>query len=416
MNRGIIGASALFLACVIPACPQTADLPAAVRLLTQVTQKYAEAQKYYIKSIEKDTYSGEFDGGWTKKILIASESGRRFHFEVETGAGRAIAIADGNTVWLRHAGERLYASMPESDQELNNAIRALNQDPQIKQARRLKASLVNLARNVTEANFLPDQSFARGDRLVRSRVIQIRENKRGSTGFEASSEKTIWIDEDEEKIIKIVERKVSAADSTRGAKDIEITTTFTTLFDADPPDCLFTAEVSNEGSNGAAPLRPHIVNPLSLVGKKLPDLRFKSSDGTAITLDSLAGKPLLIDFWATWCSPCIAVLPELAEIYNETRGKGLTFLAVDQDNDPAKASSFLQKKGYTWPDFTDPDGEVHKQLGYEGLPHVILVDSTGTIVYDETGEDAKELRASIAKLGPEFKSLAPELGPCTFPR
>ena len=416
MNRVIIGASALFLACVIPCCPQTADLPAAVRLLTQVTQKYAEAQNYYIKAIEKETYSGEFEGGWSKKILIASEAGRRFHFEVETGTGGAIAISNGNTVWLRHAGERVYASMSESDQDLNNTIRVLNQDGQIKQARRLKASLVDLAKNIVEANFLPDQSFARGDRLVRSRVILIRESKRGSTGLDASSEKTVWIDEDEEKILKIVEKKVVPADAGRGAKDIEITTTFDTLFDVDPTGCLFTVGIPDEASNGSPPLRPQIVNTLSLVGKKLPDLRLESPDGTAITLNTLAGKPLLIDFWATWCSPCVASLPELAEIYEETRGKGLTFLAVDQDKDPRKGSSFLQKKGYTWPDFTDPDGEVHKQLGYEGLPHVILVDSTGTIVYDGTGEDANELRAHIAKLGPEFKSLAPESGPCTIPR
>jgi thiol-disulfide isomerase/thioredoxin len=414
MNRGIIGASALLLACVIPACPQSADLPPAVRLLTQVTQRYAEAQNYYIKAIEKETYSREFEGGWTKKIQIAAEAGRRFHFEVETGTGSAVAMADGNTVWLRHAGERVYASMSESDKELDNTMRAVNQDGQIKEARRLRALLVNLARNVTEATFLPDQSFARGDRLVHSRVILIRKSKRGSTGLDASSEKTVWIDEDEEKILKIVERKVVPAGPAGGAKDVEVTTTFNTAFD-DLPDCLF-GEAPGEAANGAAPPGPHIVNSRSLVGKKLPDLRFKSSDGTAITLGSLAGKPLLIDFWATWCGPCVASLPELAEIYEETRGKGLTFLAVDEDNEPAQGSSFLEKKGYTWPDFTDATAEAHRQLGYEGLPHVILVDAAGTIVYDGTGEDSRELRSSIAKLGPEFKSLAPESGPCTMPR
>ncbi len=415
MNRGIVGASALLLACAIPTCAQSADLPPAVSLLKQVAQRYAEAQNYYIKANERETYSGEFDGGWTKTILIASEAGRRFHFEVETGMGRAVAIADGNTVRLRHVGERVYASMSESGQELNNTMRALDQDAQLKQASRLRASLANIARNVAEANFLPDQSFARGDRLVRSKVILIRVGKRGDTALDASGAKTVWIDPDEERILKIVEREVVPAGPAGGAKDIEVVTTFNTAFD-DLPDCLFTGEVPGEGTNGAAPLRPDVVNPLSLVGKKLPDLRFKSSDGTAIALRSLAGKPLLIDFWATWCSPCVAALPELAEIYEETRGKGLAFLAVDQDNDPGKGSSFLQKKGYTWPDFTDPDAEVHRQLGYEGLPHVILVDSTGTIVYDGSGENAGDLRLSIAKLGSDFRSLAPDLGPCAVPK
>jgi thiol-disulfide isomerase/thioredoxin len=414
MNRVIVGALPLLLVCVIPAFAQSTDLPPAMQLLTQVTQKYAEAQNYYIKAIERDTYSGEFDGGWTRKILIASEMDRRFHFETQTGAGNSVAIADGNAIWVRHSGERVYASMPESDQALKDTIRGVNQDEQIKQARQLRASLAKLARNVAEADFLPEQSFARGDRLIRSRVIVIRESKQGSAGIDASGEKNVWIDEDEGKILKIVERKTVPAHSPGGAKDVEITTTFETMFD--PPDCLFSAEVPDEASNGATPLPPHIVNPLSLVGKKLPDLRFKSADGTLVTLDSLRGKPLLIDFWATWCAPCIASLPELADIYDQARGKGLTFLAVDQDKDPRTGFTFLQRKGYMWPDFTDPDGEVHKQMGYEGLPHLILVDSTGTIVFDGTGENARELRSSIARLGSEFRSLVPESGLCAVPR
>jgi thiol-disulfide isomerase/thioredoxin len=414
MNWEIVGALPLLLASVIPTYAQSIDLPPAVRLLTQVTQKYAEAQNYYIKAIERDTYSGEFDGGWTRKIIVASEMGRRFRFETQTGAGNAVAIADGNAIWMRHAGERVYASMPESDQVLKDTIRGLNQDVQIKQARQLRASLAKLARIVAEADFLPDQSIARGDRLIRSRVILIRESKQGSPWLDAAGEKTVWIDEDEGKILKIVERKTIPAGSPGGAKDVEITTTFETVFD--PPDCLFSAEARDEASNGATPLPPHIVNPLSLVGKKLPDLQLKSADGTTVTLGSLRGKPLLIDFWATWCAPCIASLSELADIYDQTRGKGLTFLAVDQDQEPGTGFTFLQRKGYTWLDFNDPDGEVHKQLGYEGLPHVLLVDLTGTIVFDGTGENATELRSSIARLGSEFRSLAPESRPCAVPR
>lgn len=421
MNRGMPGAPALLLACVLPPFAQSfaqsadlTDLPPAMRLLAQVTQRYAEAQNYYIKAIERDAWSGEFEGEWTKKVLIASESRRRFRFEVQTVGGSAVAMADGYTVRLRHTGERAYASRPESDQERNNPSRALDQDEQIRQAKRLRASLASLAKNVTEASFLPNQSFPRGDGLVRSRVILIREGKRGIMGLDAWGEKTVWIDEEEGKIVKVVERRIAPADAAGGAKDIEVTTTFETSFDADQPDCLFDPEAPGEPSNRAASPRRNVINLQSVLGKKLSDLRF--ADGKTITLTSLSGKPLLIDFWATWCGPCVASLPELAEIYDETRGKGLIFLGVDEDKDVAKGSAFLERRGYTWPNFTDPDGEVHKQLGYEGIPHVILVDSGGTIVFDGTGEDARELRSSIAKLGPEFRSVDPESGPCVMPK
>ncbi len=266
---------------------------------------------------------------------------------------------------------------------------------------------MNLAKEVADVNFLPDAMLAVGDRHVRCKVLQLREGKPGSAIFDVAPEKTVWIDEDEEKILKIVERKLVSAPSRGGSRDVEMGTTFSTTFDADPPDCLFSVEASDLSK---------LMNPKGLVGKKLPELRFRSPDGTAMTLRPIAGKPLLIDFWATWCTPCVAALPELAEIYQEAKGKGLIVLAVDQDHDPDKGSSFLQKKGYQWPDFHDPEGEVHKQLSNEGLPHVILVDSTGTIVHEGSGEDAKELRSRIAKLGPQFSSLAPESGPCTIPR
>jgi cytochrome c biogenesis protein CcmG/thiol:disulfide interchange protein DsbE len=421
MNRRIIGLSVLFLASVISARPQSADLPEAVRVLMHVTQKYTEARNYYIEATEKSTYSGEFDGSWTKKILIASETGRRFHFESKTATGSAISIADGHTVWLRHEGERTYASMAESEQDLSGTIRILNQDEHIKQARRLKASLANLARNLSEANFLPDELLSVNDRVVKCKVIFIREDKGKSADPGASREKSVWIDADDQKILKIVERTLMPADSAGRSKSLEVTTTFNAVLDGELSDCLFTVEIPDVASAPAdqPPAdqpESHAINLLSIVGKKLPELRLKSPDGATITTSSLLGRPLLIDFWATWCSPCLAALPELGEIYEETNKEGLIFLAVDHDDEPGKGSSFLRKKGYLWPDFNDPEAEAHKQLGYAGIPRVLLVDSTGTVVYDRTGSNLTGLRSRIAKLGLEFETLAPKSGPCTTPR
>jgi thiol-disulfide isomerase/thioredoxin len=417
MNRRIVGLPVLFLVGVIAARPQAADLSEAARVLMHVAQKYAETRNYYIEAIEKSTYSGEFEGSWTKKILIAAQTGRRFHFESQTATGSAVSIADGHTIWLRHEGERLYASMPEPEQELGNTIRILNQDEHIKQARRLKALLANLPRNLSEANFLPDELLTVNDRVVKCKVIFIREGKGKIAKLGASKETSVWIDVDDQKILKIVERIPVPSASAGESKSVEVTTTFNTVLDGELADCLFRVEIPDVALAVADQLpadqpESHSIHLLSIAGKKLPELRLKSPDGATITTSSLLGKPLLIDFWATWCSPCIASLPDLAEVYEATNKTSMIFLAVDQDDEPGKGSSFLRKKGYLWPDFNDPEAEAHKQLGYAGVPRVLLIDSTGTVVFDRSGADLSGLRSRIASLGPEFAALAPNSGPC----
>jgi thiol-disulfide isomerase/thioredoxin len=258
--------------------------------------------------------------------------------------------------------------------------------------------------------------LAVNDHVVGCKVIFIPEGKGKSAGVGVASQKSVWIDVHDKKILKIVERTLMPADSASGSKILEVTTTLNTVFDSELSDCLFTVELPDVASTSAAQPESQVHNEMSLVGRKLPELRLKSPDGTMITTSSLPRQPLFIDFWATWCSPCVATLPELAEIYEETRDKGLIFLALDQDDEPGKGSSFLRRKGYLWPDFNDPVGEVHRQLGYAGIPRVLLVDSAGTVVYDGRGYDVTELRSRIARLGPEFETLALRSGPCSTPR
>jgi thiol-disulfide isomerase/thioredoxin len=117
---------------------------------------------------------------------------------------------------------------------------------------------------------------------------------------------------------------------------------------------------------------------------------------------------VLIDFWATWCAPCVASMPKLAEIYKEGKDKGLVMISVDQDQEASKAADFLAKNGYEWPNFHDGDGEIEKLMGSGGIPRTVLVDAGGQIVYDGTGMDESHLRTHLAKLGPQFRDLTPK--------
>lgn len=129
-----------------------------------------------------------------------------------------------------------------------------------------------------------------------------------------------------------------------------------------------------------------------------------------VSLDSFRGKPVLLDVWATWCPPCAKELAPLSRIYEEGKNKGLVFLTIDQDEEAGTASAFLSKNGYTWPNFHD-DGDANVILRSSGIPRTILVDREGKVVFDEMSSNESELRSAIAKLGPQYASLAPKPQP-----
>jgi thiol-disulfide isomerase/thioredoxin len=225
-------------------------------------------------------------------------------------------------------------------------------------------------------------------------------------------DETIWIDKARETVL----RTMIHADTymMEGAARIPLEeqtiTTFTTtelnggvredLFRfSPPPDAKLIADFPDPAKDSGN---------ANLAGEPAPALKLKSEDGKVVALESFRGKPVLLDFWATWCGPCVAALPQLAQIYQEAKDKGLVLLTVDQDQEANTAAELLAKKGYGWPNFHDGDGEIEKLVGSSGIPRTMLVNAQGKITYDAGGMDEDELRKEIAKLGPEYAPLLPK--------
>jgi len=125
-------------------------------------------------------------------------------------------------------------------------------------------------------------------------------------------------------------------------------------------------------------------------GSRLPDLGFHASDGKTLRLPSLTGKPLLVNFWATWCGPCVAELPTLHQLAGTQAGK-ITVLAVSEDlGDPAKVGAFWQAHGLAgWPQspkpWLDPDNDATSQYALQTMPTTIYYDAAGREVWRYTG-------------------------------
>jgi peroxiredoxin len=141
-----------------------------------------------------------------------------------------------------------------------------------------------------------------------------------------------------------------------------------------------------------------------LKGKSAINFKLESIEGKQIELSDLIGKgPILINFWATWCKPCVEEMTELNKIYEEMKDKGFTLLAISIDNEKtiAKVKPFIKSRGYNFTVLFDKNSDVARKYYAQQIPYSILIDKMGKIIYTHTGfmkGDEKKLKEKIVSL------------------
>ncbi|MGB7189997.1 MAG: redoxin domain-containing protein [Acidobacteriaceae bacterium] len=114
--------------------------------------------------------------------------------------------------------------------------------------------------------------------------------------------------------------------------------------------------------------------------------------GKHVSLDSLQGKVVLIDFWATWCGPCRAALPHIQEIARKFEGQPLVILSVSLDTDEAKWKDFVAKNNMTWFQYRDGgfDGPLATLFDVRAIPHTFTIDPDGVLRDEHIGDGSIE--------------------------
>ena len=143
--------------------------------------------------------------------------------------------------------------------------------------------------------------------------------------------------------------------------------------------------VTVAASAGAQMISPEL---LARVTTNSPlDLRVTSVDGSQIDLEKLRGKVVLLDFWATWCGPCVQEAPKVVATYNKLHDKGFEIIGISLDQNKESVSRFTKKLGMTWPQYFDGDKQVSSRFGIEAIPTMWLIDKEGHIASVEARDD-----------------------------
>lgn len=141
----------------------------------------------------------------------------------------------------------------------------------------------------------------------------------------------------------------------------------------------------------------------------LPSVQVKTLDDSAVNAATIGteGKPVIVSFFATWCKPCLRELSAIEQVYEdwqEETGVELVAVSIDKSQDADKVRSLVASHDWPYTVLLDSNSELARSVGVQAVPHVIVLDGNGNVVYSHSGyhdgaetELFEQVKATVAK-------------------
>lgn len=137
-------------------------------------------------------------------------------------------------------------------------------------------------------------------------------------------------------------------------------------------------------------------------GAPAAEIALPDASGALVRLSSLRGKVVVIDFFASWCEPCMRELPELEKLHRQLIPSGVVFLGVNLDNERKNALALIQRFRLTFPTLLDPEGKAAEAYDPPKMPSTYVVDKAGMVRHINAGFDGA---ADVARLQKQITAL-----------
>jgi peroxiredoxin len=150
-----------------------------------------------------------------------------------------------------------------------------------------------------------------------------------------------------------------------------------------------------------------IENPRRAREAYAPDFSVTTSEGEYISLDDLHGKVVLLDFWGTWCPPCVDSVPELRDLHKRyAKESSFVMISVSSDGIEEKWRQFIAKNQMTWPQYLDRERKVQRAFEVQKFPSYVVIDSEGIIRYRSYGAGPGKINSLDDAIHKQIKLLA----------
>lgn len=387
-----------------------------VSLLQAASRTYSEARYYHIEVHLTEDWKNEFSGHWSNssQTAIVAPDGK-YRFEARGSRYSWLQISNGSIERIYKATTQEYTQNPTpADRKPSHFGKDAwsYEEGQLLDAQQIPQHVTEEVASIRNPEFMRSEILSLDSSQTDCFVIRGQGKYRSGWPPDTRLETTFWIEKGSNFVRKIEEHwegELIRGDSTHYTRtnveiyslvDIETPVLPATLFEFQTPAAAKLV-ASFKATHNTLPTRQRP----SLVGTIAPELTLTSPDGRVISLSSVRGRPTLVEFWATWCGPCVAAFATLESLYSQAMDVGVVVITIDEDEQAKTAEEYLAKhRKSSWSNYHD-DGEINRLLPGDGLPQFVLIDATGKIVHAGSGFDEHELREALSHLGPEYASL-----------